>query len=277
MNGVCGASRLLGVYHLWPQIIPIPSTESVDLRTEDEYVVIATDSLWKHINYDQITYEVKSVSDPIQAAKRLCDLAVAYGCSTDVSVLVVKLNIDRDPSVISSTNLQRQAILSAAAAPLEAAEEDDPVVTNIDDPISEEEEEMEGDTESHPLPALPTAPNQDNMDRLVLDAIIGSPLTGQAQDQPTMQSTNFDDLPLTDESPSEPFTPMGGTESTLPRQVARDQRPPYPIQQVQQMQQLQQQMEMDYEAQTMPKRAQAARKNSGLTHLETSFEQTQVC
>lgn len=273
MNGVCGASRLVGVYHLWPQIIPIPSTESVELRTEDEHIVIATNSLWKHVTYEQVVHEVKSISDPIQAAKRLRDLAVAHGCSMDVSVVVIKLKIDRDPPMHSTTNLQPMQSLSGPDSEQEAREEeeeedDDPGVTNIDDPISDEDMEI--------LPADSTT--QDTIDRLVMDAIssaIGSQ-GGQIEDQPMMQSTNFDDLPpLSDESP-EPPTPLG-TDSTpydLPHQVAASESRGQQVSSHLGYSKLQQ-MEMEYEAQTLPKITSQARKSTGFT--ETSFEQTQVC
>lgn len=283
MNGVCGASRLIGVYYLWPQIIPIPSTESVELRTEDEHIVVATNSLWKHVTYDQVVHEVKSISDPIQAAKRLRDLAVAHGCSTDVSVTVIKLKIDRDPSIRSTSNLQSTQVVSGMDFDLEAGEEEeeDPGVTNIDDPMSDEEEEEMG-SESRGI-LLPMDPNtQDTIDRLVMDAISSALGSKEIEDQPMMHSTNLDDLPpLSDESP-EPPTPLGtdSTPSDLPHQVAasesRGQLVSGPLGYTKQ-QQLQQQMEMDYEAQTLPKIASQARKSGGFTHLETSFEQTQVC
>lgn len=272
MNGVCGASRLVGVYHLWPQIIPIPSTESVELRAEDEYIIIATNSLWKYVTYDQIVHEVKSISDPIQAAKRLRDLVVAHGCSMDVSVTVVKLKIDSNPPIRSFTDLQAlQSLLEPDAE--EEEDDDDPGVTNIDDPISKEDMESE---RNHMLPI--DSATQESMDRLVLGAI-SSPLGfngGQIKDGPMMQSTN---LPLSDESP----TPVGtdSTPSDLPHRVAasesRGQQPlllGYAKQHDTQTmpKQQQHQMEMDYETQTMPSQA---RKSVG---LETSlnFEQTQV-
>ena len=258
---MCGASRLIGVYHLWPQIIPIPSTESVELRTEDEHIVVATNSLWKHVTYEQVVHEVKSISDPIQAAKRLRDLAVAHGCSMDVSVTVIKLKMDREPSVRSMTSLQSVQVVSGPDSDLEAEEEEDdnPGVTNIDDPMSdEEEEEMRSESRGVLLPM--DSNTQNTIDGLVMGAIssaLGSKERETEEDQPMMHSTNFDDLPpLTDESP-EPPTPLGtdSTPSDLPHQVAasesRGQQVSGPLSYKQQ--QVQQQMEMDYEAQTLPK------------------------
>lgn len=267
MNGVCGTSRLLGVYHLWPQIIPIPSTESVELRTEDEYIVLATHSLWKHITYEQAAHEAKSISDPIQAAKRLRDLAVAHGCHMDVSVIVVKLKMDRDPPVRSLHALE--VLLQPEEEEKEEEEEDEELgVTNIDDAISDEGGEKEGISLDTDLPI--NTSTQDDMDRMVLNAI-SSPLTAESADEPMMQSTNFDDLPLSDESPHT-STPLAteSMPSDLPGGNSEDRK------QSRLQQQLLQQQQMEYEAQTLPKIASQARKNSGFSDLEASFEQTQV-
>ncbi len=268
------------MYHLWPQIIPVPSTESVELRMEDEYIVIATNSLWKFITYEQIVHEVKSISDPILAAKRLRDLAVAHGSHTDVSVVVVKLKMGREPLIHSSSKTQ---VMAAVAKSESESEEDEPGITNIDEDMSDEEKEEGGDKKRVPMTtlALSTDPNttQDDMDRMVLSAI-GSPLSMEEQDeeQPLMASTNFDDLPLSDGSPGSP-TPDSFL-SDLSNKVEMTSSPEGKaaadsLLHKQHQQQLQQ-MELEYEAQTLPKIASQARKSGGFT-VETSFEQTQVC
>ena len=309
VNGVCGASRLLGVYHLWPQIIPIPSTESVELRTEDEYIILATHSLWQHLTYEQVTHETRSLSDPTQAAKRLRDLAVAHGCKTDLSVIVIKLKIDMDPPTRSLHQLQPLEALLLPNTEEEAEEEEDeeeeeeeePGVTNIDD-VSDDEEEEEGEgrkEESGGLLLPMDYAVQEDMDRRVLSAI-GSPLSAGDEsaehmegDQPLMQSTNFDDLPLSDGSPDR-LSPLAtdSTPSDLPTMTrAGDRRRgggeegprksslSYRQQQqlMLQKQQLLQQNQLEYEAQTLPKIASQSKRTGGYTDLETSFEQTQVC
>ena len=280
MNGVCGASRLLGVYHLWPQIIPIPSTESVELRVEDEYVVLATHSLWKYVTYEQAVHEARSISDPIPAAKRLRDLAVAHGCHADVSVVVVKLKMDRDP-VPPTRSLHELQPLEAILQPEldveeeeeeeeEEDEEEEFGVTNIDDAMSDNDDIIPP-TSAPPLDS--TA--QDDMDRMVLNAI-GTPLTPEETDQPMMQSTNFDDLPLSDDSP-QTSTPLAMDSVPSDFQDKTQGRDGDSKQLSRAPHQLLQQQQMEYEAQTLPKIASQARKSSGFSDLETSsFEQTQV-
>lgn len=246
---------------------------------EDEYIIIATDSLWKHVTYDQVVHETKSISDPIQAAKRLRDLAVAHGSHVDVSVIVIKLKIDKDPPVLRKSGMEVPETVSES----NSEEEDEELgVTNIDDAISDmdEGENEEEDVESGriPITALPMeATTQDDIDRMVLGAIT-SPLGMESEikgDQ-MMQSTNLDDLPLSDDdSPESPSPPVAdSTMSDLQNQVVSSQSP----QQGKQMSHsiYKQQIEMEYEAQTLPKIASQVKKSTGFTDLETSFEQTQV-
>ena len=211
------------------------------------------------------------MSDPIQASKRLRDLAVAYGCSDDISVVVVKLRIDTG-SRASMSSLKQVSVTTPKAVVEEEEEEEEPGVTNIDDPISDDEG-TEKATIDLKLSKMVDTTAQDNIDRMVLGAI-GSPLNSVHIDsRPTMQSTNFDDLPLSDVSPDRPtLVGSDSTPSELPERASR------PNSHLHKLQQMQLQMEADYEAQTLPKIAsQAKRKNSGLTPVDTSFEQTQVC
>ena len=254
----------MGVYHLWPQIIPIPSTESVELRMEDEYIIIATDSLWKYITYEQIIHEVRSMSDLIQAAKRLRDLAVAYGSQVDVSVVVIKLNIDRNPPILPKPFPLVEEISEMDS---EDEEEEELGMTNIDDPLSDfEPEEDKSSEEGRKIPVTIHATVEDDIDRMVLNAI-SSPLRMGMEDNLTLQSTNFDDLsPISDESlPSSMPMQMDFTPPESPGKATTSND----------KQLLKHQVQMDYEAQTLPKIAQNKR-SGGFTDLENSFEQTQV-
>ena len=142
VNGVSSVSRLLGCYHLWPQVIPAPSTESVELRQEDSYIVIATDGLWKHLPYEQVVHQTQLITDPIQASKCLRDLAVAQGCQTDISVVVIKLNIGSAVPARPEKKLKPQKTI---LEPEESEdEEEDIAITNIDDVITDSEEEESG-------------------------------------------------------------------------------------------------------------------------------------
>ena len=227
---------------------------------------MGTDSLWKYMSYEQIVYDIRSISDPIRASKRLRDMAVAHGCSTDVSVVVIKLNIDRGPPAHSALSLKQEETLSAS----ESEEEEDNEITNIDDLLSDIEEEEEEVREDR----LPTTElnmsSPSDIDQLILDAVRTPPTSPS---QPTVHSTNFDDLPLTDESPTSPSpVAIDSVVSDLPGLVQQQKEMSAQLDQ------------MSYVAQTLPKYASKSRKgskgsaqNAGFAITETSFEQTQVC
>ncbi len=257
----------------------------MELREEDEYVVIATDSLWKFVSYEQIIQEARSISDPTQVAKRLRDFAVAHGCHTDVSVIVIKLNIDREILPLHSSTPKPKPLKDLsqpepASGEEEEEEEEEPGVTNIDDALSEEDEGTKDSSNKIPITALPIEPSTQEgiIDRMVLDAV--SPRQGVAsnlEDKPTMQSTNFDDLPLSDDESPVPPSPviMDSIPSSLPNRVeaplpeaAKHGLSVYKEGKV---------AEVDYEAQTIPKKTSQSKKSgAGFTDLETSYEQTQV-
>jgi len=238
VNGTCGSSRLLGVYHLWPQVIPVPSTESVELRKGDEYIVLGTEGLWKNVSYEQIVQEASSISDPTQVAKRLCDVAVAHGCYDNVSVVVIKLNIDRDPILPSVvTAAKQQAIRDCEEEEEENGGEDEELgITNIDDDLSEIEDAYNSDTPPATTLAMEpeaiSSPPHEDMDRMVLNAITAVNGYGnnlQHHEDPVMQSTNFDDLPLSDLPESVMCPPvMDSTLSRLDAEIENTQpvRPP---------------------------------------------------
>ena len=197
MNGVCGTTRLLGCYHLWPQVIPAPSTESVELRIGDEYIVLGTDSLWRFVTHDQVVHEMRNFPDPISAAKRLRDLAIAYGCERDVSVLVIKLNVFERGAPGSILKLRPQRTVPEPESTED--EEDDVQLTNIDDILSDTEEDT--DPPNHGFGRVATVTSgfsPDELDEMILSAISTPPTSPIL---PTVKSTNIDDL-LMENSPS---------------------------------------------------------------------------
>ena len=196
VNGVCGASRLIGCYHLWPQVVPAPSTQCVELRPEDEHIVIATDGLWKFVSHEEVVQEIQTAQDPILAARRLRDLAVAYGCNTDVSVLVVKLNMfEHTPKEHSVLHIRPMKTLPRPINDDEEEDEDEMEFTNIDDILSDTEDDLPllSHIGSATNSAKPKDPHfsADIMDQMILSAITTPPSSPYS---PTVKSTNIDDL-----------------------------------------------------------------------------------
>ncbi len=174
----------------------------------DEHVILGTDSLWKFVSYEEAVHTVQRFSDPIPAAKYLRDLAVAHGCSRDVSVLVIKLNLFSKKFVDHNIIAKPQSLPEPEEE--EEEEEEDVEFTNIDDILSDTEDD------SSPPPAntwssqgrqskhQPTKEHNgvdqsplDDLDQLVLSAV-STPTS--SPNIPSVESTNIDDL-LLDESP----------------------------------------------------------------------------
>ncbi|KAL5466748.1 hypothetical protein EMCRGX_G030897 [Ephydatia muelleri] len=143
VNSCCATSRLLGCYHLAPQVIPAPSFSSLELVSADDYIVIGSDSFWKHLTHEQVLDELGKYPVPNEAAKRLRDVAVSYGCRGNVSILIVKLALGNRRQ---STNLAAGVVPSSPkiAEVGEEVDEDELEITNIDDLLSDIEEEEEG-------------------------------------------------------------------------------------------------------------------------------------
>ena len=138
VNGVCGVSRLLGCYYLYPQVIPLPSTKSVTLPPYTNFLIIGTHGLWKYMTQKEIYKCIRSFRDPDICSKRLADLAVASGCPLDVSVIVAKIVLGEDladsKNVIPTLDLESSfQIIEEDEEEDEGLEDDVNTMTNIDD------------------------------------------------------------------------------------------------------------------------------------------------
>lgn len=237
-------------------MIPAPSTESVELRVGDEYIIMGTDSLWKFVTYEQIIHDVRSIADPIRASKRLRDLAVSHGCAADVSVIVVKLNIDRGPPAHSVLELEK---LTRVDDHDSSSEDDDEEigVTNIDDILSDSEGEDVVDTQGKPATGY-----TGDLDQLILGAIQAPP---SVNTPPTVHSTNFDELTLTDNSSGNSTPTAADLKSQDFSNLARQHK-----EMVSRLE------EISDVAQTLPKHASKSRKSRQGSRIETNFETTQV-
>lgn len=75
MNGATRCTRLLGCSYLHPHVIPDPHVNTVALNNDDEFVVIGNATLWSHVTPAEAVAEIRDVTNPVAAAKRLQDLA----------------------------------------------------------------------------------------------------------------------------------------------------------------------------------------------------------
>ena len=99
MSGTTTVSRMIGCAYLYPYIVPDPYTDTVTLRQDDEFMIIASRGLWHYVGYDEAVQEVYETGNPVVAAKRLQDLAQGYGSKENLSILVIRFNTDSRPSL----------------------------------------------------------------------------------------------------------------------------------------------------------------------------------
>lgn len=81
----------LGNAAMFPLVVPDPVTEEVLLEDDDEFVIIGNRRLWEVLNVQEAVREARAEASPVLAAKRLQDLAQAYGAEDNISVIVIRL------------------------------------------------------------------------------------------------------------------------------------------------------------------------------------------
>jgi len=90
VNAACKSSRLIGCYQHHPHVIPLPSTTSVKLTGDDEFLVIANAPFWACISHKVAVSRVRNISDSKIAASKLRDLALTHGSKEEISVIVIR-------------------------------------------------------------------------------------------------------------------------------------------------------------------------------------------
>ncbi|OCT82355.1 hypothetical protein XELAEV_18024881mg [Xenopus laevis] len=96
VNGVTCCTRLLGCTYLYPWVIPDPHISTVALSVQDEFLILGNRGLWEHVPPKEAVEAIRHLPNPRAAAKKLCTLALSYGCQDNVAALVIYLNIGED-------------------------------------------------------------------------------------------------------------------------------------------------------------------------------------
>lgn len=89
VNDEEGCARAFGAFHVFPAVNSDPAVHVLDLVDSDEFVIIANHGLWSVLS-SQMAVDVawENKSDPMLAAQKLRDLAVAYGADNSIMVMV---------------------------------------------------------------------------------------------------------------------------------------------------------------------------------------------
>lgn len=90
LDDVLDVSRIIGCYNLVPHIFAAPYVSEHDLTDADDFLIIASKQLWEYMSFeDAVDLARTEVSDPMTAAQKLRDFAIAYGCTENIMVMVV--------------------------------------------------------------------------------------------------------------------------------------------------------------------------------------------
>ncbi|GAA6009282.1 hypothetical protein JCM10207_004334 [Rhodosporidiobolus poonsookiae] len=89
VNDEVDISRSFGFYNVFPAINASPDVDEIELTETDEFVIIANRGLWEHMSYQAAVDVARMEGDPMAAAAKLRDLAISYGSSQNVMVMVL--------------------------------------------------------------------------------------------------------------------------------------------------------------------------------------------
>lgn len=97
LDGILDVSRAIGFYNLVPHIHSAPYISEYDLSGADDFLILASKQLWEHISYETAADVARTELDnPMLAAQKLRDFAIAYGCNDKLMVIVLAVgNINR--------------------------------------------------------------------------------------------------------------------------------------------------------------------------------------
>lgn len=90
VNDQLDVTRSVGYFNLSPLIQAAPHVETVDLSEEDEFIIIASKSLWDVMSFQTAVDIARSEHEDLMlAAQKLRDFAISYGALSKISVMIV--------------------------------------------------------------------------------------------------------------------------------------------------------------------------------------------
>ncbi|WFD32126.1 adenylate cyclase [Malassezia sp. CBS 17886] len=93
LNDQLPVARAFGSFHLTPMVTACPSVVSVQLTDADELVILANAELWEYLPY-QMAVDIARMDreHPRLASQKLRDIALSYGATQQVAVMVVQVD-----------------------------------------------------------------------------------------------------------------------------------------------------------------------------------------
>jgi len=92
LNDVLEVSRAFGYSDLMPTVQSAPHVSNMTIREQDDIILIATKELWEYLSPGLVTDIARAErTDPMRAAQKLRDLAMAYGASGKIMVMMISV------------------------------------------------------------------------------------------------------------------------------------------------------------------------------------------
>ncbi|CAK7273637.1 mgpp2cl-1, protein phosphatase 2C-like protein 1 [Sporothrix epigloea] len=108
VNGVLAVTRALGDTYIKELVTGHPyTTETVIQPDLDEFVIIACDGLWDVCNDQDAVNLIRSVADPVVAAKMLVEHALAHFSTDNLSCMVIRF----DREALVGTNSMNDSLI----------------------------------------------------------------------------------------------------------------------------------------------------------------------
>ncbi|KAL8751358.1 MAG: hypothetical protein Q9199_006468 [Rusavskia elegans] len=90
LNDILDVSRAFGYIQMMPAVMAAPDIVQITLREQDEMIIIASRELWDYMTPDVVVDVARSErGDLMRAAQKLRDLAMAFGATGKIMVMVV--------------------------------------------------------------------------------------------------------------------------------------------------------------------------------------------
>ncbi|KAM0563943.1 hypothetical protein ACHAPJ_000151 [Fusarium lateritium] len=92
LNDLLQVSRAFGYVDLMPAVQAAPYVSNMTIREQDDIILIATGELWEYLSPGLVTDIARAErQDLMRAAQKLRDLAIAYGASGKIMVMMISV------------------------------------------------------------------------------------------------------------------------------------------------------------------------------------------
>ena len=90
VNDALDLTRGIGYYHLTPIVQAAPHVCTINLTEEDEFIIIASKSLWEVMSFQTAVDIARSENEDLMlSAQKLRDFAISYGAPNKISVMII--------------------------------------------------------------------------------------------------------------------------------------------------------------------------------------------